>query len=66
MNDAKYYFYQFWGFENPSMLAQGKLTRLLYRRWLEIWKKFSFCYEERLMDICKTYKRYILKGKKQQ
>lgn len=59
---SRFYFNQFWACENPEMLRQGKLTALLYHKWNKVWRKFNYYYEDRIYDICKYYKRYILKG----
>jgi len=60
-NNKRFYFEQYWAVNNPRMLTSGKLTRILYKKWGEVWKKFPEYYEDRFTEICDYYKRYLLR-----
>jgi len=61
---CKYYFCRFWVFENPLILADEKMRKVLFKIWREVWKHFNMYQgEDRLRLITKRYKQRILKGK---
>ena len=61
---CKYYFCQFWAFENAQVLTDEKLRKVLFKIWREVWRHFNmYRGEDKLMLITQRYKQRILKGK---
>lgn len=63
----RFYFNQYWSFNNPEMLRQGELTKALERTYSIYWKSIPNTYDnfERLNMTNKLYDNYLnLKPKK--
>jgi hypothetical protein len=62
MSTRKFYFNQFWAFQNPCMLTMDGMRKELYRIWCEVWDACPKC-EQKTMMVCKAYKERVIKGK---
>jgi hypothetical protein len=61
--EINYYFNQYWAFNNPQMLREGKLTNLLFKIYEQEYRKVPKGIETRLFIINNNYKEKILNKK---
>jgi hypothetical protein len=61
--DPKYYFNQFWAFENPDILTYDTLRNALYDKWEALWNDCPNV-EDKPRLVAQAFKQSLLKGNK--